>query len=141
MTHFLTIAAARAALLATTALLLTCASPAQATAAREPAGDWLLVTVMRDGAPADTKRTALLSCAPPRGHARAAQACAELDAADGRITHIPLRNTFCTMIHAPVTAHAHGQWRGQPVDYTQTFPNPCVMTARTGAVFALDPQE
>ncbi|OSC62284.1 serine protease [Streptomyces sp. 4F] len=120
MTHTLTTAAARAGLLAAAALLLACAAPAQA------------------GPP---PRGALLLCDPPRGHARAARACAELDAVNGRIADIPLRETHCPMIHAPVTAQARGQWRGQPVEYTQTFSNDCVMAARTGAVFAWDTQD
>ncbi|MGJ3561422.1 SSI family serine proteinase inhibitor [Streptomyces sp. INA 01156] len=49
---------------------------------------------------------------PAQGHPRAADACAELAAADGRISDIPAQDTICTMIYAPVTAHAHGQWRG-----------------------------
>ncbi|MDQ0384687.1 hypothetical protein J2S54_001507 [Streptomyces sp. DSM 42143] len=153
MTHTLTTAAARAGLLAAAALLLACAAPAQAAAERDPAGDWLLLTVTPDdaqpgilpGAPAkdrpDATRGALLLCDPPRGHARAARACAELDAVNGRIADIPLRETHCPMIHAPVTAQARGQWRGQPVEYTQTFSNDCVMAARTGAVFAWDTQD
>ncbi|MFE1027407.1 SSI family serine proteinase inhibitor [Streptomyces sp. NPDC058818] len=153
MTHTITARAARAGLLAAAAtLLLTCATPAQATAEREPANDWLLLTVTQgdaqsgvrpgapSGAPSGATRGALLLCDPPRGHARAARACAELDATDGRIADIPLRDTHCPMIYAPVTAHARGQWRGQPVEYTQTFPNPCVMAARTGSVFAWDTQ-
>ncbi|MFJ8148955.1 SSI family serine proteinase inhibitor [Streptomyces sp. NPDC096048] len=168
MTHIITARAARAGLLAAAALLLTCAAPAQATAEREPANDWLLLTVIRgdaqsgvrpgapsgvqsgaqtgvqSGAPSGVQsgdtRAALLLCDPPRGHARAARACAELDATDGRIADIPLRDTHCPMIYAPVTAHAHGQWRGQPVEYTRTFANPCVMAARTGSVFAWDTQ-
>ncbi|AQS66926.1 SSI family serine proteinase inhibitor [Streptomyces pactum] len=149
MTHITTTRAARTGLLAAAALLLTCAVPAQAVAGREPASDWLLLTVTqgdtrpgaRPGVPgtqSGATRSALLLCDPPRGHARAARACAELDATDGRIADIPLRETHCPMIYAPVTAHAHGQWRGQPVEYTRTFPNPCVMAARTGAVFAWD---
>ncbi|MFB6551719.1 SSI family serine proteinase inhibitor [Streptomyces sp. NPDC056405] len=160
MTHIITARAARAGLLAAAALLLTCAAPAQATAEREPANDWLLLTVTRgdaqsslrpgipsggqsgtpSGGQSGATRAALLLCDPPRGHARAARACAELDATDGRIADIPLRDTHCPMIYAPVTAHARGQWRGQPVEYTQTFPNPCVMAARTGSVFAWDTQ-
>ncbi|MDT0611577.1 SSI family serine proteinase inhibitor [Streptomyces lancefieldiae] len=141
MTHLITAKAARAGLLAAAALLVTCATPAQATAEREPANDWLLVTVTRDGAPSGTTRSALLSCDPPRGHARAARACAELETAGGRIADIPPRDTYCPMLHAPVTAHARGKWRGRPVEYRQTFPNTCLMAARTGAVFALDTEE
>ncbi|WP_121749812.1 SSI family serine proteinase inhibitor [Streptomyces sp. E2N166] len=153
MTHTITARTARAGLLtAAAALLLTCATPAQATAERKPANDWLLLTLTQgdaqpgvrpgapSGVPSGATRGALLLCDPPRGHARAARACAELDATDGRIADIPLRDTHCPMIYAPVTAHARGQWRGQPVEYTQTFPNPCVMAARTGSVFAWDTQ-
>ncbi|MER7052796.1 MULTISPECIES: SSI family serine proteinase inhibitor [unclassified Streptomyces] len=150
MTHTITARAARTALLAAAALLLACATPAQATAERTPANDWLHLTVTRGDAQSDVlpgapsgdqsgpTRDALLLCHPPRGHAHAARACAELDAAGGRIADIPPRDTPCPMIHAPVTAHAHGQWRDRPVEYTQTFPNPCVMAARTGSVFAWD---
>ncbi|MFE0809092.1 SSI family serine proteinase inhibitor [Streptomyces sp. NPDC058794] len=153
MTRTLTTGAARAALLAATALLLTCATPVQATAQREPATDWLLLTVTREdarpgirpAAPAGARpgaaRGALLLCDPPRGHVRAERACAELDAARGRIADIPARETHCPMIHAPVTAQARGQWRGQPVEYARTFPNACVMAALTGSVFAWDAQD
>ncbi|WP_217167477.1 SSI family serine proteinase inhibitor [Streptomyces sp. AC512_CC834] len=142
MTHTLTTltaTAARAGLLALAAtLLVVCAVPAQAAAGRATSSDWLLLTVSRGDARSGATRTALLLCDPPRGHARAARACAELDATDGRIADLPPRDAYCPMIYAPVTAHARGQWRGRPVEYTRTFPSPCVMAARTGAVFALD---
>ncbi|MFC7895687.1 SSI family serine proteinase inhibitor [Streptomyces sp. NPDC057381] len=153
MTQTLTTRPARAALLAAAALLLTCATPAQAATQREPATDWLLLTVTREdarpgirpAAPAGARpgaaRRALLLCDPPRGHVRAERACAELDAAHGRIADIPVRETHCPMVHAPVTAQARGQWRGQPVEYERTFPNACVMAARTGSVFAWDAQD
>jgi hypothetical protein len=41
------------------------------------------------------------------------------------------------MRYAPVTARARGEWGGRPVQYTETFPNECVMNARTGDVFTL----
>ncbi|WP_399891079.1 SSI family serine proteinase inhibitor [Streptomyces sp. BBFR51] len=144
MTHTLTAgtaAAARVGLLALAAtLLLVCAPPARATAERATSSDWLLLTVSRGDTRSGDARTALLLCDPPRGHARSARACAELDATDGRIADLPPRDTYCPMIYAPVTAHARGQWRGRPVEYTRTFPSVCVMAARTGAVFALDGQ-
>ncbi|MEU9594069.1 SSI family serine proteinase inhibitor [Streptomyces sp. NPDC048219] len=138
MTHIITAAAARAGLLLTAVLLAAGAAPATATARHEPGNDWLQVTVTRGDAPTGATRGAMLRCDPPRGHARAAEACAELEAAGGDFDRIPLRDTYCPMVYAPVTAHAEGQWRGRAVDYTRTFPNTCVMTARTGAVFALD---
>ncbi|MER7189673.1 SSI family serine proteinase inhibitor [Streptomyces flaveolus] len=138
MTHIITAAAARTGLLLTAALLAFGAVPATATAQPEPGNDWLQVTVIRGGTSSGTPRRAMLRCDPPRGHARAAEACAELAAADGDLDRIPLQDTYCSMIFAPVTAQARGQWRGRAVEYTRTFPNTCVMTAQTGAVFALD---
>jgi hypothetical protein len=154
MNHTKTAAALRTGLLTAAGLLLACAAPAHADAsdpyaaplpAATPAGaaapaaqpgDWLLLTVTRADAPAGaTDGGTLLLCDPPRGHARAAAACAELDAARGDIGAIPQRKSLCPMIHAPVTAHARGTWRGRPVQYEETFPNACVMTARTGALF------
>ncbi|MFE2261137.1 SSI family serine proteinase inhibitor [Streptomyces griseosporeus] len=104
----------------------------------EPLGDWLYLTVTRGDTPAGDTRGTLLLCAPPRGHARAAQACAELAAAGGDIAALPLKDVYCPMVYAPVTVRAQGEWGGRPVTYTETFANGCVMAARTGAVFALD---
>lgn len=137
MTYTTTLRALRGGLAATAALLAFCAA-APAHAAPEPAGDWLLVTVTPSGAATGAPDGTLLRCDPPRGHARADRACAELQAADGDIGRIPPQDAVCPMIHAPVTAHARGQWKGRPVEYTETFPNSCVMATRTGAVFALD---
>ncbi|MFD3730603.1 SSI family serine proteinase inhibitor [Streptomyces sp. NPDC058632] len=134
--------AVRGALLAATALLACLvAAPAQAGPVPQGAaasGNWLLLGVDRGETRTGTTPGSLLLCDPPQGHPRAAEACAELAAADGRITGIPARETYCPMVYAPVTAHARGQWRGQPVEYTETFPNRCAMEARTGSVFALD---
>ncbi|PZT68243.1 serine protease [Streptomyces sp. SW4] len=112
--------------------------PAQVSAPVRYADDWLLLTVARGETPAAVTHGALLRCDPPSGHARAAGACADLAAADGDLAAIPLRDGHCPMVYAPVTAHARGQWKGRAVEYTETFPNACVMAARTGAVFALD---
>jgi hypothetical protein len=136
MTHTTTAKAVRSGLLAAAALLVACAGPAGATA--ESSGDWLHLTVTRGDSRSYDTRGTLLLCDPPRGHARAAEACAELDATGGDLRAMPLRGAFCPMVHAPVTAHARGQWHGRPVDYTERFSNSCVMAARTGAVFALD---
>ncbi|MFI9819389.1 SSI family serine proteinase inhibitor [Streptomyces sp. NPDC052013] len=129
--------------------LLACTAPAQADA--RPGGDrpgdarpgdarstWLHLTVTPQESRTAAPHRALLRCDPPSGHARAADACADLAASDGRIDGIPQKDAYCTMLYAPVTAHARGQWRGRSVDYTETFPNRCTMEARTGAVFALD---
>jgi Subtilisin inhibitor-like len=39
------------------------------------------------------------------------------------------------MIYQPVTAKATGTWRGQPIDFSQTYPNRCTLESETGSVF------
>ncbi|EKX67093.1 serine protease [Streptomyces ipomoeae] len=134
MTH--TTHAVRHAVLATLALLTVGASAPADTESTFP-GNWLYVSLTRDGAQAGAIRSALLLCDPPQGHTRAAQACAELRDADGDINRIPHKNSICTQIYAPIRATARGEWNGRQVTYEQTFANGCVLTARTGAVFAL----
>lgn len=138
MTHTTTATAVRAGLLAAAALLLATATPARATPQESAEGNWLFVTVTMADADTSSIRGTLLRCDPPQGHGRAAEACAQLEAAGGDISAIPPQDVFCPMIYAPVTAHARGQWNGRPVEYKETFSNTCVMGARTGAVFALD---
>jgi hypothetical protein len=132
---------ARRGLTAVAALLLAGAATAQGAQAalrHVDKGDWLYVTVTHGDARAGDTRGTLLLCDPPRGHSRAAQACAELRSAKGDIRGIPHKEVFCSMIYAPVTVRARGQWQNRTVDYTETFANACVMKARTGDVFALD---
>lgn len=138
MTYSMKATAVRGALLAAVALLATGQAPAQAAPGHTGQGNWLFLTVTRGDSRSSDTRGTLLLCDPPQGHAHAAEACAELDAAGGDIDAIPPRSVFCPMIYAPVTTHARGEWNGNPVDYTKTFSNACVMTARTGEVFALD---
>ncbi|MGW1796761.1 SSI family serine proteinase inhibitor [Streptomyces sp. NPDC001984] len=140
MTNTTTATAVRGALLTAAALLAL--GPAQAASAA-PAGklhgDWLYLTVTRGDARSSDTRGALLLCDLPQGRTHAAEACAELEAADGDIGGIPPKEgALCPMIYAPVTAHARGQWHGRPVEYRKTFSNSCVLAARTGSVFALD---
>ncbi|WP_055689272.1 SSI family serine proteinase inhibitor [Streptomyces prasinus] len=132
--------AVRGALLAATAFLACLApTPAQADPdSRGTSDTWLVLGVDQGETRTGTAPGRLLLCDPPQGHPRAIDACAELTAADGRIAGIPARDTYCPMVHAPVTAHAYGEWRGRPVEYTETFSNRCLMEARTGSVFALD---
>ncbi|MFE2210955.1 SSI family serine proteinase inhibitor [Streptomyces canus] len=127
--------AVRAGLTVAAVLLLAAAAPAPT----EPsAGDHLFLTLTKgDGRSGDTRGTLLL-CDPPQGHGRAAEACAQLAAVGGDIGALPPADVFCTMLYAPVTAQADGEWNGRPVEYRQTFANGCVMRARTGAVFALE---
>ncbi|WP_018547150.1 SSI family serine proteinase inhibitor [Streptomyces sp. LaPpAH-108] len=138
MTSLTRATAAAGALVA--ALGLFTATPATATATPRSAlpGDWLHLTVSQGETIAPGSPRALLLCDPPRGTAHAAEACAQLAAADGDIDRIPPKEVFCTMLYAPVTAHASGVWHGHRVEYTRTFSNGCVLSARTGSVFALD---
>ncbi|MFE9452271.1 SSI family serine proteinase inhibitor [Streptomyces sp. NPDC006739] len=145
MTYLTRATAAAGALLA--AALLP-AGPAQAAPPDRPIGSWLYLTVTRGeartagthtgGRPGGAHGTLLL-CDPSLEHGHAAEACAELAAADGDIGRIPVKkDAVCSLLYAPVTARAHGQWQGRPVDYQETFANSCVMAARTGSVFTLD---
>ncbi|RPE39526.1 subtilisin inhibitor-like [Streptomyces sp. Ag109_O5-1] len=138
MTHLIRATAAGGALLAAAALLVT--APAQAAPGDTRDGDYLNLTVTKEGdGRAGGTRGTLLLCDPPQGHSRAAEACAELAAVGGDITRItPTKGAICSMIYAPVTAQARGEWNGRPIEYRETFSNSCVMAARTGPVFALD---
>ncbi|MDH6515751.1 hypothetical protein M2163_007272 [Streptomyces sp. SAI-135] len=128
----------RAAHLALTAAALLLAAASPATAGSFAGGDHLYLTVTTgDGRSSDTRGTLLL-CDPPQGHGRAAEACAQLDSVGGDIDALAPADVYCPMLYAPVTARAGGQWNGRPVEYRRTFSNPCVLRARTGAVFALD---
>jgi hypothetical protein len=166
MTHTITAKAVRRGLRGTAAttavstaalfaVLAATAAPARAMA--EPVGDigpstWLQLTVTRGdvlppglgfslrpgpGPFGDTRGTLLL-CDPPQGHTRAAEACAQLDAAAGDIRRFPLRDVSCPMVYAPVTAEARGEWQGRAVAYRETFSNTCAMEAVTGALFSFD---
>ncbi|MGV9246406.1 SSI family serine proteinase inhibitor [Streptomyces sp. NPDC003710] len=127
--------ALRGALIAAAALLPVV--PAQAAPRPAVTGNWLYLTVTNgDDRSRDINGTLLL-CDPPRGHSQAAQACAELEAAQGDIGRIPAGHSLCPMLYAPVTVSARGEWDGRPVEYSHTFANSCELQASTGAVFAL----
>ncbi|MHB9858239.1 SSI family serine proteinase inhibitor [Streptomyces sp. YIM S03343] len=138
MNHFTRATAVRGALLAATALLAAGPVPAQAAPHAHGNGNWLYVTVTHGEARAGGSRSSLLMCDPPQGHAHAADACAELEAASGDIGAVPHKEVICPMIYAPVTAQAEGVWNGKRVAYAHTFANTCEMTAHTRDVFALD---
>ncbi|KUN04915.1 serine protease [Streptomyces yokosukanensis] len=140
MTYITRLTTAAGSLLACAGLLA--AAPAQAAprTAFPLTDNWLYLTVARgETAQSGDRHGTLLLCDPvPLGYARAAEACGELAAADGDIARISQKKVFCSMIYAPVTVHAHGQWNGRPVDYQETYANKCTMEARTGAVFATE---
>ncbi|GGW64310.1 hypothetical protein GCM10010503_46870 [Streptomyces lucensis JCM 4490] len=135
MTYITRATAAAGALLAAG---LLAAGPARAATHDTQPGNWLYLTVTKGDARSGDTRDTLLLCDPPQGHAKAADACTQLAAADGDIGRIPARNVFCPMIWAPITVQAQGRWGGRTVRFEETYASRCVMTARTGAVFALD---
>ncbi|MEU0331941.1 SSI family serine proteinase inhibitor [Streptomyces sp. NPDC006193] len=135
MTYFTRATTAAGVLLAAAGLLA--AGPAHAVS-RDVPGNWLYLTVTKGDARSNDTHAALLMCDPPRGHARAAEACADLSATDGDVGRIPPKDVVCPMIYSPVTVHARGQWNKRTVDFQETYASPCVMKARTGSVFALD---
>ncbi|AYC37783.1 SSI family serine proteinase inhibitor [Streptomyces griseorubiginosus] len=139
MTHTHTATALRRAArtgLTAAAVLLAAAAPV--SAGDRSGGDYLYLTVTKGDSRSSDTRGTLLLCDPPQGHGRAAEACAQLDAADGDIGALPAADVLCPMLYAPVTVQARGQWNGRPVEYRQSFSNTCLMEARTGAVFALE---
>jgi hypothetical protein len=84
------------------------------------------------------ERTVTLQCGPTGGtHPNAAQACADVERASGVLQQMPAGKPAraCFMIYAPVTATAQGEWHGQPMRFTQKYPNTCVMRDKTGSVF------
>ncbi|MFF8593460.1 SSI family serine proteinase inhibitor [Streptomyces sp. NPDC015220] len=131
-------AATAAVVLLAAALPVQAARAAQAHPHETDQGDWLYITVTHGDTRTGDSRGALLRCDPPRGHSHASQACAQLRSARGDIRVIPHKDVYCSMVYAPVTVQARGEWQGRAIDYTQTFANACVMRARTGEVFALD---
>ncbi|WP_137815251.1 SSI family serine proteinase inhibitor [Gandjariella thermophila] len=127
-----TLLAGTALLTATT--LLTAAPGTAATRPAEPRAMLLLSVAEQGGA----NRTSELNCDPPGGtHPSAVAACADLSRAQGNFDRLPgdTAHPYCPMMYRPVTASAHGTWRGRPVTYTATYPNGCVLTQRTGPVF------
>lgn len=78
-----------------------------------------------------------LTCNPDGGdHPNADAACAEIEAVDGDFSALPGEpGLLCTYVYDPVTVTATGSWRGQEVNYQQTFPNTCELIRETGSVF------
>ncbi|MFJ4691432.1 SSI family serine proteinase inhibitor [Streptomyces sp. NPDC088766] len=130
------------ALPVTAALLLAAVAPVRASASGHALpGDGLRLSVTTGDSRSGDTRGTLLLCDPPQGHSRAAEACADLTAANGDIDAVAPRDAVCSLLYAPVTARASGRWHGRSVEYTRTFSNTCVMLAETGAVFALDDEQ
>jgi hypothetical protein len=123
---------AAASLAAALAAAGTVAAASAANAA--PVRSILVLSVRVSGQPA---QTVTLRCEPPRGsHPSAAEACAAVAEANGRLTALkPQEGVMCTMQYQPATAVAKGTWRGRSVQYKKAFSNVCVLRAETGPVF------
>jgi hypothetical protein len=94
--------------------------------------------VLHTSAGTSPERTVTLQCDPPGGtHPKAPEACADVTKAGGDLAQMPANKNprACFMIYAPVTVTAKGDWQGQPVRFTEKFPNSCVMRDKTGSVF------
>jgi hypothetical protein len=121
------------ALAAGSAILGTALTPAMA-GAEQSAGSRLDLSVATG---TDAPRIAVLTCDPVGGtHPAATEACANLSTANGHFDAIHEQQAHaCPMIYQPVTAKATGTWRGQPIDFAQTYPNRCTLESQTGSVF------
>ncbi|GLW50769.1 hypothetical protein Stsp02_64300 [Streptomyces sp. NBRC 14336] len=126
------------ALLASAALLTLATAPVQAAEPSDIPGTWLRLSLTTGDSQSSDTRGTLLLCDPPQGHQHAAEACGQLASVEGDIAAMRPLNAVCTMIYAPVTARATGQWNGKAIAYEHTFPNECTLRATTGSVFALD---
>jgi subtilisin inhibitor-like len=78
-----------------------------------------------------------LRCEPAEGsHPDPVRACSELSGVDGDFARLPHDSSICPDLWAPVSATADGQWRGRPVRFTHTYPNPCLAGAESSGIFA-----
>ncbi|RNL85072.1 SSI family serine proteinase inhibitor [Halostreptopolyspora alba] len=102
-----------------------------------PAGARIQLSVTGSGEDAEPT-TALLACSPNGGtHPRVDEACAALEETGGEFADLPSTESVCTLVYQPVTVAARGDWRGDPIDYRETFANPCFAATHTNGVFAL----
>lgn len=77
-----------------------------------------------------------LRCEPPRGdHPDPFHACRVLSSVDGDFGRLPYDRMMCTEIWQPVFATASGRWRGHPVRWAHTYPNPCRAAAESSGIF------
>ncbi|KNB54254.1 hypothetical protein AC230_04780 [Streptomyces caatingaensis] len=71
-----------------------------------------------------------------RQHPHAAEACARLAEARGRLDALPRVERLCPAEEEPVEAAAEGEWGGVgAVRWKRTFAGACALDAATGAVF------
>ncbi|MET8154070.1 SSI family serine proteinase inhibitor [Actinoplanes sp. NPDC049668] len=122
--------------LSTTAALLAPGAPAAAAPAAPAPSSRLVLAVFPAGQETGPMRLATLQCDPDGGsHAAAGSACDDLHKVNGDLTALADDDAICTREYRPVTAIARGTWQGDPVAYTESFPNHCVLLSATGEVF------
>lgn len=117
------------------AVLVPFAVPGAAGATTPPGQSVLVLTV---AAPEEDAKAVALTCEPAGGtHPSAKVACRELRSVNGDFDSLPPHHqpAACTLEYAPVTAVAHGVWRGKRVSWEREFSNRCVLRAETGRVF------
>ncbi|MBZ4322846.1 SSI family serine proteinase inhibitor [Streptomyces huiliensis] len=126
-----TLAAAAAAL--ALALALPAAPAAGATEPGPERGE-LLLTVT--GGSHTWTRGVRLSCPGPGvRHPHAAEACARLAEAHGRLNALRREDRPCGAEREPVTATADGRWGAADLHWKGTYSGPCALDAATGPVF------
>ncbi|SDW37611.1 Subtilisin inhibitor-like [Amycolatopsis xylanica] len=119
------------------AAMAVTAAPAAQADELVPTRSVLLLTVSMPHLSTVVDHYRVLECSPTGGtHPAAADACADLDYANGDFRAVAKDDRGCPMIYAPVTVSAQGWWHGRRTGTVQTFANTCVLRAETGAVFA-----
>lgn len=116
---------------------LTAATAPSAAAAGPEADSGLLLTVAKGEEPYPARKAVLLTCDPAGGnHPAPVAACTTIAATGGDVAAVEIQpDRPCVLIYAPVTVTARGYWKGQVVDYRETFPNSCVLQVVKGPVF------
>ncbi|GAA4017614.1 hypothetical protein GCM10022247_46190 [Allokutzneria multivorans] len=123
--------------IAVTALLAALATPAGAILPPAPPAAALVLTSTPGEAPAPSARRVPLTCSPDGGgHPAPVASCAALARTGGSVAALHLDpGASCPLIYAPVTTTATGTWFGRRVREQITFPNRCVLIAKTGPLF------
>ncbi|GAB3229151.1 hypothetical protein GCM10027447_22140 [Glycomyces halotolerans] len=116
----------------TSAAVVAFAVPAASHPVHHAAGSgaFYVEVAFEDG----TGYDAVLTCPGGAGHPRGAEACGQLDDADGRIGSIPRSAGACSMEYRPVTVRAHGVWGSRFQVYRGQFGNYCHAVRDTGGV-------
>ena len=106
------------------------AGPAQALHADAPHSHFTVFVHPLDG---DGDFTITLDCpAELSEHPNAAQVCAQLEDAGGRVDAIPAADGMCTKEHRPVQLVVAGQWQGTPQLFIEEYGNACEAVLATG---------